>query len=198
MSKQIVISGNRILAHGEDCFLTMGGTVICPDSGRIYQNATVVTVDDLPADVDSVGYEYHAGKFIPCAPFGVGTGNIAVFCSDDCKALKDSGIPVGRFSLFKKTSYLGIGGDLNVTLDGEFTPQLAVIYSTDGGDNNRLGLITNGFSLSLVETNNRNDTIEPLNATLTDKKIYIKKYSDQANDDALNHTGLEYTVLLFG
>lgn len=193
MSKQIVISGNRILAHGEDCFLAMGGTVICPDTGRVYQNATVATVDALPADIDSVGYEYHAGDFIPCAPFGVGTGNIAVFCGDGCKALKDSGIPVGRFSRLEKTSYLGIGGDLNVSLDLDFTPQIAIIYPVGTyGDSGRLGLITNGYSVSLGETNSS------LNATLTAKTLSITNNGRQSMADVLNFPDLWYTVLLFG
>jgi hypothetical protein len=41
-----------------------------------------------------VGYEYHAGQFIPCAPYGKGYGNIAVLCNDECKSIKDSGISI--------------------------------------------------------------------------------------------------------
>lgn len=88
---QIVLSGNRVIAHGEDCFLSMGGTVVCNDTGRSYQNATVAEVDAVPADIDSVGYEYRAGHFVPCAPYGKGKGNLAVLCDGDCKAIKDSG-----------------------------------------------------------------------------------------------------------
>ena len=89
---QLVVSGNRIVAHGEDCFLAMGGTVVCTATGRVFQNSTVVNHDGaIPCDLDQVGYEYHAGEFVPCAPFGVGTGNILVAC-DDCKTIKDSGI----------------------------------------------------------------------------------------------------------
>lgn len=89
---QLVVSGNRILAHGEDCFLAMGGTVICTESGRVFQNATVVTCEGCPSDLGKVGYEYHAGQFVPCAPYGVGDGNVAVLCADSCKSIKDSGI----------------------------------------------------------------------------------------------------------
>ncbi len=88
---QLVVSGNRILAHGEG-FLAMGGTVINPDTGKAYQNATVVECDGCPSDIDKVGYEYHAGQFVPCAPFGVGDGNLAVVCNEDCKSIKDSGM----------------------------------------------------------------------------------------------------------
>lgn len=66
MARQLVVSGNRIIAHGEDCFISMGGTVICTKTERVFQNATVVNCDCLPCDLDEVGYEYHAGEFVPC------------------------------------------------------------------------------------------------------------------------------------
>lgn len=70
MAKQLVVSGNRIIAYGEDCFLSMGGTVICTETERVFQNATVVNCDCIPCDLDEVGYEYHAGEFVPCGiPF---------------------------------------------------------------------------------------------------------------------------------
>lgn len=92
MAYQLVLSGNRILAHGEaGCFLAMGGTVICEEKGKAYPNATVVTHEGgLPADIDKVGYEYHAGVFIPCAPYGTGAGDILVAC-EDCGTPKRSG-----------------------------------------------------------------------------------------------------------
>lgn len=92
MAYQLVLSGNRILAHGEaGCFLSMGGTVICEEKGKAYPNATVVTHEGgLPADIDKVGYEYHAGVFIPCAPYGTGAGDILVAC-EDCGTPKRSG-----------------------------------------------------------------------------------------------------------
>lgn len=97
MATQLVVAGNRILAHGVDCFLSMGGTVICPETGRVFQNATVVLCDGgLPSDIDKVGYEYHAGDFVPCAPYGVGDGNLAVVCGQDCKSIKDSDLPLKK------------------------------------------------------------------------------------------------------
>lgn len=101
MGKQLVVSGNRILSYGEDCFLSMGGTVICPETSKVFQNATVVNCDYLPSDIDTVGYEYHAGEFVPCAPFGVGSGNVAVVCGEDCKTIKDSGIPLESLTSIK-------------------------------------------------------------------------------------------------
>lgn len=70
MAYQLVVTGNRILAYGTDCFYSMGGTVICPNTGKAYQNATVVSCDCIPCDIDTVNYEYHAGSFVPCAPSG--------------------------------------------------------------------------------------------------------------------------------
>ena len=90
---QIVLSGNRVIAHGENCFLAMGGTVICEETGTAYQNATVAEVDDVPADIDSVGYEYHAGVFVPCAPYGsTSDGYLMVAC--DCGTPKKTGVKV--------------------------------------------------------------------------------------------------------
>lgn len=45
-------------------------------------------MDSYPADIDTVGYEYHAGQFIPCAPYGIGDGDILVACEGDCGAPK--------------------------------------------------------------------------------------------------------------
>lgn len=89
---QIVLSNNRVLAYGKDCFLAMGGTVICEATGKAYQNATVAETDSpLPSDIDTVGYEYHAGVFVPCAPYGKGAGAVMVAC-EDCGTPKSSGV----------------------------------------------------------------------------------------------------------
>ena len=67
MAKQLVLSGNRVIAHGEDCFMCMGGTVVCRKTGRKFDNATVATYTcACPSDIDEVGYEYRAGEFVPC------------------------------------------------------------------------------------------------------------------------------------
>ena len=81
---QIVLIGNRVVAHGENCFLCMGGTVICEETGKAYPNATVAEVDAIPTDIDTVGYEYRAGVFVPCAPYGkTEDGRILLAC-DEC------------------------------------------------------------------------------------------------------------------
>ncbi len=90
---QLVLSNNRILAHGENFLYMGGGVVINTETGAKYGNATVTECDGCPSDIDAVGYEYHAGRFIPCAPFGTGTGNVAVYC-DECKTPRDSGMSI--------------------------------------------------------------------------------------------------------
>lgn len=95
---QLVLSGYRVVAHGEN-FIAMGGTVVNTETNKTYQRATIVECDGCPSDIGEVGYEYHAGVFVPCAPYGKGKGNVAVLCDDGCKAVKDSGVPfVGLFT----------------------------------------------------------------------------------------------------
>ena len=89
----------------------MGGTVINTNTGRVYQNATVVECDGCPSDIGEVGYEYHAGQFIPCAPFGKGDGNLAVVCGEDCKSIKDSGIPAKGYVSEETAAKFGLGAD---------------------------------------------------------------------------------------
>ena len=145
MGKQLVVSGNRIIAHGIDCFLSMGGTVICPDTGRTYQNATVVECEYFPGDIDSVGYEYHAGRFVPCAPYGIGNGNVAVVCNEDCKSIKDSGTPFDSITKVVETSYKGTGSTGAMILTFDKAPDMVIIT---GGDKKEeiLGYGANGVS----------------------------------------------------
>jgi hypothetical protein len=138
MSVQIVISGNRVLAHGTD-FSVTGDAVECASTGRIYQNATIATVDSVPDDIDSVGYEYHAGRFVPCGPFGKGSGNVAILCNDDCKALKDSGIPIGRFAQSERVTYRPTAGG-GVSLSFNISPDV-VFIAAGNSTNCCLGVI---------------------------------------------------------
>lgn len=91
---QLVLSNNRIIAHGEN-FLAMGGVVINTETGAKYENATVAECDGCPSDIDNVGYEYHGGVFVPCAPYGVGNQNgyVMEVCKD-CATPRSSGIPI--------------------------------------------------------------------------------------------------------
>lgn len=139
MSIQIVTSGNRVLAHGTG-FSVSGDTVENESTSRIYKNATITTVDSVPDDIDSVGYEYHAGRFVPCGPFGIGKGNVAVLCNEDCKALKDSGIPMEDFAASEYTTYRPKMSDSGVSLTFNIKPD--VIFITGDSDTGKhLGII---------------------------------------------------------
>lgn len=109
---QLVLSNNRVLAHGEN-FISMGGTVINTETNKVYQNATVAECDGCPSDIGVVGYEYRAGRFVPCAPFGVGPGNVAVYC-DECKTPRDSGMSIGDVRAV--SSYLTFVGNVNADM----------------------------------------------------------------------------------
>ena len=91
---QLVLSNNRIVAHGEN-FISMGGTVINTVTGAKHENATIAECNSCPSDIDTVGYEYHAGTFVPCAPYGMGNNNgyFMEVCVG-CAAPKNSGIPI--------------------------------------------------------------------------------------------------------
>ena len=119
---QLVLSNNRIIAHGEN-FLALGGVVINTETGDKFDNATIAECECAPSDIGQVGYEYHAGDFVPCAPFGVGTGNVAVYC-DGCKTPKDSGIHIEDVArkiilLWENASPESVFSDQTVTLSSE-------------------------------------------------------------------------------
>lgn len=91
---QLVLSNNRIIAHGEN-FLSMGGVVINTETGAKYENATIAECEGCPSDIDKVGYEYHAGVFVPCAPFGTGNNNgYFMEVCESCATPRSSGIPI--------------------------------------------------------------------------------------------------------
>lgn len=132
---QLVLSNNRVLSHGGN-YLAMEGVVINIETGERYERATLAECDNCPSDIDKVGYEYHAGTFVPCAPFGVGDGNVLVACHKDCKSLKDSGVPFGRMGQVVETSYEGSGGD-TIELTFDAIPVIVFIATViDGGSSN--------------------------------------------------------------
>lgn len=91
---QLVLSNNRVIAHGEN-FLSMGGVVVNTETGEKYENATVAECECVPSDIDKVGYEYHGGIFVPCAPYGTGDNNgyFMEVCSK-CATPRSTGIPI--------------------------------------------------------------------------------------------------------
>ena len=91
---QLVLSNNRVIAHGEN-FLPMGGVVINTETGARYENATIAECENCPSDLGKVGYEYHGGVFVPCAPFGVGNNNgYFMEVCEGCAVPRSSGIPI--------------------------------------------------------------------------------------------------------
>lgn len=91
---QLVLSNNRIIAHGEN-YIAMGGTVINTETGEKHNNATIAECDGCPSDIDKVGYEYHAGVFVPCAPYGMGNNNgYFMEVCEGCATPRNSGIPI--------------------------------------------------------------------------------------------------------
>lgn len=106
---QLVLCNNRVMAHGEG-FLSMGGVVINPETGAKYEGATIAECDSCPSDIGKVGYEYRAGIFTPCAPYGKGDGTVPVLCDDECKAIKDSGISLSEMCIIERKPYIGVGG----------------------------------------------------------------------------------------
>lgn len=130
MAKQLVVIGNRIVAHGEDCFADIGGAVICKTDGKAYAGASIVECStDCPEDIDEVGYEYHAGVFVPCAPYwkGDGTGYFMEICPD-CATPRNSGIPIKDINWGKIASVsvnTGVGAEISFPI----TPELLSQYS---------------------------------------------------------------------
>ena len=146
---QLVVKGNRILSYGEDCFIAVNGNVICTNENKVYENATVVECDNIPSDIDSVGYEYHSGAFVPCAPFGKGTGNVAVLCDENCKSIKDSGIPFSQIGEIIEFTYTGNGSSYNgVILPVELHKKPKILFIS-GNDATGIILTTPGVGFSI-------------------------------------------------
>ena len=90
---QLVISGNRVLAHGEGFVSMENDTVLSTETGTVYQNAAVCECETPPADIDTVGYEYHAGVFVPAAPFGAGSSG-TLLISGGCGVPQSSTVEI--------------------------------------------------------------------------------------------------------
>ena len=91
---QLVLCNNRVVAHGEN-FLSLGGVVINTETGAKYENATIAECECCPSDINEVGYEYHSGVFVPCAPYGKGNNNgYFMEVCETCATPRNSGIPI--------------------------------------------------------------------------------------------------------
>lgn len=135
---QLVLINNRIVAHGEN-FIAMGGVVINTETGAKFDNATIAECDGCPCDIDKVGYEYHAGTFVPCAPFGkADTGEIMVACND-CATPRRSNISIDALGeLLEVAKYVYDHDKIRASFSGqkyltsEYTRVLAFTASFDG------------------------------------------------------------------
>ena len=59
---QLVLSNNRIIAHGGN-YLAMGGVVIDKNTGVKFDNATIAECEGCPSDIDK--YPTHDPQHIP-------------------------------------------------------------------------------------------------------------------------------------
>ena len=119
---QLVLSKNRIIAHGEN-FLAMGGVVINTETGARYENATIAECEGgCPSDINEVGYEYHAGVFVPCAPYGKGNNNgYFMEVCETCATPRNSGLPIKDIKWSKVASVTCAVADTQSSVNKDFT-----------------------------------------------------------------------------
>lgn len=191
---QLVLCNNRVMAHGEG-FLSMGDVVINPETGAKYEGATIAECDSCPSDIGKVGYEYRAGIFTPCAPFGKGDGTVPVLCDDECKATKDSGIPLESFCLVEKKPYTGLnsaGATGGVTLTFNHTPFMVFVKPKYDNMNTYSGYIQGTGGVSFQRTNSTG-TVNLLNAEIEGTTVHFYHASDPAK--GLNASQGEYEAV---
>lgn len=197
---QLVLSQNRVVAHGKN-FLALGGIVINTETGAKYENATIAECECAPSDIGVVGYEYSGGVFTPCAPFGVGEGNVGIYC-DDCKTPRDSGFHSRYLRKMFHTTYPG-SGSTTCGVECGFPPKFAIIT----GDSVQIGGVTVNYYMGLISPKGgvvyRDGEFY---ATLSSVTVTETGLTWKGNDayEALNVKGsmasaaYEYDVLIFG
>lgn len=197
---QLVLSNNRVLAYSKsDIFISMGNTVVNIQNRKVYQNATIAECDCLPSDIDKVGYEYRNGQFVPCAPFGKGDGNVAVFCDKDCKALKDSGIPFSQMVQHATKTYTGSGGR-QVSLTFDFVVDMLLIFSTSTDD---IAIITPVMATTFIyeyDSDLERDLCNRYKLTLTETGSTVTWRESQSREPymLMNKEDEVYMVVAFG
>ena len=175
---QIVLSNNRVIAHGEN-FLAMGGVVINTETGAKFDNATVAECDGCPSDIDKVGYEYVNGVFKPCAPYGTGNNNgFFMEVCETCATPRSSGIPIK-------------GGIKNENLNDEVTASslggalFSLVWENPNPSSNfsaqTVTLDRNGVLFFVVTTTDGNETVILSNTCRAEAMFYsttnTKNYS---------------------
>ncbi len=189
---QLVLINNRIVAHGEN-FLAMGGVVINTETGDKYENATIAECSGCPTDIDSVGYEYHAGVFVPCAPYGKGAGTVAVLCDKSCKSIKDSGFPSEYLGKVFYTTYSG-NGSTSCGVECGFRPKMAVVTCKTTNDVCIIGT-AKGRSFGTNESTTNFGGEVPVTVTITDTGLY---WSAGTARGAMNASSYHYEITIWG
>ena len=210
MAKQLVLIGNRVIAYGEDCYVVTSEGVKDMTTEKTYSSATVAEYTvDLPSDIDIVGYEYHAGEFVPCAPYGKGTGTIPVLC-DDCKTLLDSGLTFDDLGLSYTTTYLGSGTGA-VSITAPFVPKFAVVMPLPKGsskhtatsvseDNFHILFMNsnNGFSTQMVSHDSSYTKYGKLNVSVSGNTITWDADFGNSFAAACNYKKYCYQITVWG
>ena len=219
---QLVLSNNRVIAHGEN-FVAMGGVVINTETGAKYENATVAECSSYPSDIGKVGYEYHAGTFVPCAPYGIGKGNIAVLCDNACKAIKDSGVSFDFiYDKIKTTivtgTYDGIYSLEDISTSSGSTKTEKKVIETPSRIKGMLIFGSKPGHFAAISANGRVVEYHPMSYTIDGKTITLAKpftgatasvsdsavtitvysrYGAESQKSYLSYTGYTYNYVLF-
>ena len=193
---QLVLSGKRVIGYGENLLAT-GGTVVNLDTEKVYQNATIAECECYPCDIDKVGYEFYNGEFIPCAPYGEGKGNVAVWC-DECKKPLDSGLTIDLVGKVFITNYTGSGTD-TVSITCGFKPRFVHISRNSTKNNKTVVSLTSSSNRGAVMENGAYKHSVDITQTETGITISDTGVSGTINSDADSYgTKFTYTAILIG
>lgn len=192
---QLVLIKNRVIAYGGE-YIAMGNTVVDARSGKLFSGATIAECNSCPPDIGEVGYEYMAGVFTPCAPYGKGDGNLAVLCNRDCKSIKDSDIPLSQICRTVKTTYLGTGSQsetnpCNMTFD--FPPVLVFMMPRSSSVINYAGYLFGNAGFTFKRNGSDFDSLDAIIEGNT-----ISWYGTTDASKCLNVEGLTYDVFAIG
>lgn len=196
---QLVLIKNRVVSYGGE-YVTMGNTVIDTQSGKVFSGATVAECNGCPPDIGEVGYEYTAGVFTPCAPYGKGDGNLAVLCNRDCKSIKDSDIPLSRICQTTKTTYKGTGSQsasnpCSITFD--FPPDIVFIMPQTQSSLYFGGYIHGKYGFAYKQSSGSAFVYIQANVTGNTLEWYGRTDTADAHE-CMNSSGITYDVFAIG
>ena len=183
---QLVLSNNRIIAHGEN-FLSLGGVVINTETGTRYDNATIAECEGCPSDIDRVGYEYHSGVFVPCAPFGAGDNNgyFMEICTS-CATPRNSGIQIKETMDKVNSSFRRELLWENASPNSEFKAQTITLTSSEY---TYLLIEAKGGTITGTDTNTNKGYIAVPNfitfAAQSEARLIVSGYTDDIQNTRL-------------